>query len=326
MNSVEVEQNYRVGLIGARGHVGSELIPLVAGHPRLELAFISSRTLAGTRLAGHDLEFQDLSPGQVAEREADVYVLALPNGLAAEYVAALDASPHRQAVIVDVSADYRFDDSWVYGQPERFRDRIHRARRIANPGCYATAAQLAIWPIAEQLVHSPQIFGVSGYSGAGTKPSPRNDAENLRDNLIPYSLTGHLHQREISHHLDRAVFFTPHVAPFFRGITLTVSALIAEPTDSAALEAEYRRCYDSESLVRVVGSEIPLVRSIQGAHHVELGGFSVDPTDPRHVVIVATMDNLLKGAATQAVQNINLALELDEFAGIPVAEGGSEKS
>ncbi len=316
---------HRIGLIGARGHVGKELIQLIASHPELDLAFVSSRALAGKPVNAHipdvdtNLVFEELQAGDMASREAEVYILAMPNGLAGEYVAALDASPHRDALVIDVSADHRFDDAWAYGQPERFRETIRSARRIANPGCYATGAQLAIWPVVDKLAAPPHAFGVSGYSGAGTTPSPKNDPEVLRDNLLPYSLTGHLHQREISRHLNRPIFFSPHVAPFFRGITLTVSMVLSEPIDASALEATYRDRYESEQLIRMLGQEIPLVRDIAHQHHVEIGGLSVDPGDQRHIVAIATLDNLLKGAATQAVQNINLALGLDEFAGISSA-------
>jgi len=335
--------SFRVALIGARGHVGSEIIRLLARHPRLELAVAASRTLAGTPVNQHvpeidcALSFEDLGPEQIAARGVDVHILALPNGLADEYVATLDRVGEQRAVVIDVSADHRFvapaaggfvapaASPWVYGQPERFRDRIRGARRIANPGCYATAAQLAIAPVRELLGQSPHVFGVSGYSGAGTKPSPKNDPEVLRDNLLPYSLTGHLHQRELSHHLGIPVYFTPHVAPFFRGITVTVSMVLSRPIDAEGLEARYRTFYAGEPLIQILGQEIPLVRDIAGRHHVAIGGLSVDTSDPqdmpssdhgRHIAVVATLDNLLKGAATQAMQNINLALGIDEFTAI----------
>lgn len=329
------DPSFRVALVGARGHVGSEIIRLIAGHPRLELALAVSRSLAGTPVNQHmsdvdcALSFENLTPERVAAREVEVYILALPNGLAAAQVAALDATTNHRAVVVDVSADHRFADksaesadrdgapySWIYGLSERSRDQLRGAKRISNPGCYAAGAQLAIAPLLDSLAEHPHIFGVSGYSGAGTTPSQRNAPEVLRDNLLPYSLTGHLHQREVSRHLGRPVYFTPHVAPFFRGLTVTVSMVLAEPITEETLHDRYRAFYDGEPLIQILGQEIPQVRDIAGRHHVAIGGLSVDPGDDRHVVVVATLDNLLKGAATQAVQNINLALGMDEFTGI----------
>ena len=227
-----------IGIVGARGYVGGELVRLAARHPHLEIAFVSSRALEGEEVAGHvegappGLRFSSLDERAVAHSAAEVIILALPNGEAPRYIAALDAGDRPRRVVVDVSADYRFDDSWAYGLPERFRDRIRGSRRIANPGCYATAAQLAIAPMLDVLGGVPTVFGVSGYSGAGVTPSDKNNPEILRDNLLPYSLTGHLHEREVSRHLGRPVHFLPHVAPFFRGITVTVNLPLSAPVTS----------------------------------------------------------------------------------------------
>ena len=217
---------------------------------------------------------------------------------------------------MDLSADRRFDPQWAYGLPELGRERIRGARRIANPGCYATAMQLAIAPLLDQLAGPPQCFGVSGYSGAGTTPSDRNNPELLRDNLMPYALANHIHEREVTAHLGVPVEFMPHVAPHFRGITMTVNLWLREPLDRDAVERIYRRRWANEPLVEVV-EEAPWVSRIAGRHGAQIGGFTVAP-DGRRVVVVATLDNLLKGAATQAMQNINLALGFDEFESIPV--------
>jgi N-acetyl-gamma-glutamyl-phosphate reductase common form len=305
--------------VGARGHTGAELVKLIERHPHVQLAFASSRQgvgkpladlVPGTRIA---LLVEDLSPTEIAARDVDAVVLALPNGAAKPYIDAIDASGKR-IVIVDLSADHRFDDTWAYGLPEHHRDDVKGAVRIANPGCYATGAQVGTRPLLD-LVREVHVFGVSGYSGAGTTPSPRNDPAALHDNLMPYALTGHLHEREISRHLQHRVYFTPHVAPFFRGITLTLSMTLTQPIDVVTLRARYRTAYDHEPLVRVV-DDIPLVRDAALRHDVTVGGFAVDESGTR-VVVVVTLDNLLKGAATQAVQNLNLALGLAERAGIP---------
>ncbi|NBD95763.1 MAG: N-acetyl-gamma-glutamyl-phosphate reductase, partial [Gammaproteobacteria bacterium] len=217
---------HRLALIGGRGYTGSNLLPQIARHPELTLMLATSGTSAGQPLRSVDPDWpdpdqrlEDRSPKDCRNIAADVWVLALPNGASAPWVEAI-TSAHPEAVIIDLGADYRFDPDWVYGLTEWNRDALSGARRIANPGCYATGAQFGLIPLRERLVRPPVVFGVSGYSGAGRTPSPRNDPERLRDNLIPYALTGHVHERETSTRLGRPVRFHPHVASFFRGISL----------------------------------------------------------------------------------------------------------
>jgi len=310
----------RIAVVGARGYTGAELLPLILAHPELELAWVGSRKHAGEPVStvidglASTLSFEAPSPERVAELDVEALVLALPNGLSKDYLAPLK----EEVVVIDLSADHRFDDRWAYGLPELFRERLAGARRIANPGCYATAAQLALHPLKAHLSGPPRIFGVSGYSGAGTTPSPRNDPEQLRDNLMPYGLVGHVHEREIGHHLGRPVHFMPHVASFFRGITLTIDLALDEPLDAEAITERLSDRYRDEPLVRVQ-REAPLVRDNAGRHHATLGGVTAQGT---RAVVVATIDNLLKGAATQALQNLALALGLDERGGLPPSEGG----
>tara|TARA_R110002096_G_scaffold161254_1_gene327761 strand:- start:1039 stop:1968 length:930 start_codon:yes stop_codon:yes gene_type:complete len=306
----------RIGLVGARGHTGRELLRLIAARDDLELVFASSRELAGQPVSDVAPEFTDglmfesLAPEAVAARGADAVILALPNGATGPFVAAIDAA-RPQTVIIDLSADYRFDDGWTYGLPEiHGRAGLHTAKRIANPGCYATAGQLAIAPLRGHLAADPHVFGVSGYSGAGTTPSRKNDLDALRDNLMPYALTGHLHEQEMSRQLGLEVRFTPHVAAFFRGIVATVHLSLAEPITRDALIALYETAYRGEALVRVT-ADTPEVRDGADAPGAEIGGFGVS-ADGRHAVVVCTLDNLLKGAAVQALQNLCLALGLPE--------------
>lgn len=313
----------RIGIVGARGHVGAELIRLIAGHPRFELGYVSSRGLDGERVADHNadyaggLRYSAPSREELAGLGADAVVLALPNGKAAEIVDAFgDAGVN--PVIIDLSADFRFDTSWYYGLPELTRKTYAGQLRISNPGCYATAMQLAIAPMLEVLEGPVQCFGVSGYSGAGTTPSDKNDPDKLRDNLLPYALTGHVHEREVTHRLGHPVEFMPHVAPHFRGLTITANLHLSSAFDPDEVLARYRDRYAAEPLVRVL-VDAPWVNRIAGAQHVELGGFSVG-ADGKRLVVVATEDNLLKGAATQALQNLNMAFGLDEFAGIPLPQ------
>jgi N-acetyl-gamma-glutamyl-phosphate reductase len=310
-----------VVVIGARGYTGAELLPLLHRHPRFDLVAVGSGSAAGEAVRDHvpglddcDLEFQAIGPGEIAAIDADACVLALPNGAAAAYVEALDAA-RPNAVIVDLSADYRFDTEWVYGQPERFAVNLDGARRIANPGCYATGAQLALAPLLDVLAGTPAVFGVSGYSGAGKTPSRKNDPDALHDNLLPYSLVDHIHEREVSRHIGRDIRFLPHVAPFFRGISLSVAAELERPVTAAELASVYGEFYAACPLIEVRDS-IPEVTEVRGTHRVIIGGFAASGAHPERVSLVAVLDNLLKGAATQAVQNLNLAFGLHATAGL----------
>ncbi len=313
-------RNLQVGLIGARGHVGSELIRLLAGHPEFELSFVSSREREGKALseyepvADSDLRYSNPTVTEAAALGVDALVLALPNGKAQEFATAVDAqSP--STVLLDLSADFRFDRAWYYGLPELTRAQAAGKTRISNPGCYATAMQLAIAPMCDALAGPVQCFGVSGYSGAGTQPSDKNDPDKLRDNLMPYSLVGHIHEREVADQLGQAIEFMPAVAAHFRGITMTANLHLSRDFDIDKARAVYRAYYAGEPLVRVI-DEVPWVSRIAGRHDVEIGGFTTSG-DGRRLVLVATLDNLLKGAATQALQNLNLAFGLPETMGIP---------
>lgn len=310
-----------INLVGGRGYTGSELLSLIARHPDMDLGMASSRSHVGQPLSStcdgwpdDGRVFTQLEPAGVSAYPADAWVLALPNGLSDPWVEAIRAD-NDDAVILDLGADYRFDTHWAYGLPERFRDQIRQARLIANPGCYATGSQLGLLPLKDRLASVPAIFGISGYSGAGKTPSPKNDPEILRDNLIPYSLSGHVHEKEVSHQLEQAVRFMPHVAAFFRGISLTIAFELNHETTAEELEQTFRQAYDGEARI-MVSTEIPQVSAVQDTPDVHIGGFVVDQRDPRHGSLVVVLDNLLKGAASQAMQNLNLALGLDENSGI----------
>ncbi|KAF4984098.1 hypothetical protein FZEAL_637 [Fusarium zealandicum] len=314
----------RIGLIGARGYTGQALIDLLNNHPLMDLRHVSSRELSGQELKGYtkrNIIYKSSSPEDIAlmDKDIDCWVMALPNGVCKPYIDALNQaqkeSSHK-SVVVDFSADYRFDDSWVYGLPELTkRSKIAQATRISNPGCFATAAQLAILPLRDLIAASPTIFGVSGYSGAGTKKSLKNDVEHLTGGVLPYSLTDHVHEREISHHTTD-VAFIPHVSSWFRGIHLSINIPLNKSMNSRDIRSIYQDRYAGEKLIKVVG-EAPYVKNIQTKHGVEIGGFAVDKTGKR-VVICATIDNLNKGASTQCLQNMNLALGYAEYEGIPV--------
>ncbi|QLG73873.1 hypothetical protein HG535_0F03840 [Zygotorulaspora mrakii] len=315
----------RVALIGARGYTGKNLISLIDNHPFLNVAHVSSRELKGqslhyykkSNIVYESLQIEDIK-GLESKGDVDFWVMALPNKVCEPFVEAIE-SVHGKSKIIDLSADHRFvpETEWTYGLPElNDRSKIAAAKKIANPGCYATGSQLSIAPLTEFITGLPTVFGVSGYSGAGTKPSPKNDPKFLSNNLIPYSLTDHIHEREISSRIGQPVAFIPHVGQWFQGISLTVSI----PIKKGSLTAEdtkkiYEEFFKSEELVHI-GDDIPLVKDISGTHGVVIGGFKVNDAQDR-VVVCATIDNLLKGAATQCLQNINLAMGYGEYEGIP---------
>lgn len=309
---------YQVGIIGARGYVGQELINGILVHPELNLSWLSSRQLAGSPLgalvpeaSSHELIIEALEPEDLSSRPVDVLVLALPNGFAKPYVAAAEGT----RLIIDLSADYRFSDDWIYSVPELNAERLTSSPiRISNPGCYATAMQAVIAPIRERLDGAAHCFGISGYSGAGTRPSPNNDPENLADNILPYKLVEHLHEQEVSRHMGCAIHFSPHVAAFFRGINMTVQwrARVAQSVDE--LVAHYQSYYQAAHYIQVQQT-IPNIQQVVHSPNCIVGGFSVSQ-DGMNISIVSALDNLAKGAASQAMQNINLALGLDESLGI----------
>lgn len=314
-----MSEPYLVGLIGARGHAGAELLHIIARHPELMLAYAVSREWAGRKVNEispdilDEAIFEALSPEEAAARRAHVVILALPDGAAAPYVETVnDVAP--DDIIIDLSADHRFDDEWAYGLPELRRAELSGARRIANPGCYATAMQLALAPLVETLGGVPAAFGVSGYSGAGTAPSPRNDIERLADNLMPYKLVGHNHERETTRHLGVPVRFMPHVHPAFRGLIVTCHIPLSRSLDRGTLKQIYQDAYADEPMIALRDAP-PELKDMAGRNGVLIGGFDVSE-DGKYAVVVASEDNLLKGAATQAIQNANLALGLDELTGI----------
>ena len=367
-------QTKRLALIGARGYTGQELISLIARHPHLQLTHISSRELAGQTLTlpngKGQVRYDNLSASDVGalvgRSEVDCVILALPNAVGIEFVKQIKRALSKRAstkdavVVVDLSADHRFTPDWTYGLPELYNTRQSlRATTnisssdtpcqwISNPGCYATSAQLALYPLYKHHLISPSIppvvFGMSGYSGAGTSPSPKNDVDGvLKDNVMPYALVNHVHEREMSRHLSRCytrefdacadsggvtgVQFIPHVAPFFRGLITTVNVSLTKSMEESTLRQLYAEEYKGERLVKLMGKGgegvggegIPTPRDVAYQHGCVIGGFRVqqgDNVSGGRVVMVSGVDNLLKGAATQAIQNLNLALSWDELTSI----------
>ena len=303
-----------VGLVGARGYVGREVVRLIEADGAFALTLATSRALAGRTLAEAfegtrgDLTVTDDGPEAVAARGCDAYVLGLPNGLAAPYAAAIEAASPG-SVIVDLSADHRGAPGWTYGLPELNRDAIRSARRIANPGCYATAAILSLWPVADLLTGAPSCFGVSGWSGAGTTPSDKNDPDRLKDNVLPYGFGGHGHQGEIGAAIGRDVVFAPHVASFFRGLIVTSTAPITREQSLDELRERYRAAYAGSAVVRVQEAP-PEPAGVANTGAAVVGGMALDEATGT-LTVACALDNLLKGAASQAMENLSLAFGTD---------------
>ncbi|KAI0338317.1 bifunctional acetylglutamate kinase/N-acetyl-gamma-glutamyl-phosphate reductase [Trametopsis cervina] len=345
-------QPKRLALIGARGFTGQTLTSLLSQHPHIELAHVSSRQLEGYSLQEYtkgDLKYSNLSVGDVErmekDGEVDAWVMALPNGVCKPFVDAIDKGASQRtsgekSVIVDLSADYRFEDGWTYGLPELYgRDAIRASKRISNPGCYATSTQLLVAPLLPYIDTQawPTIFGVSGYSGAGTVAGPaapdgrpttaaKVTPESLFGGIRPYALTDHIHEREAGRHLSRLlgthespikVAFVPTVATWFSGIVSTMSMPLNQSITAREVKELYENKYSAERLI-TIKKEVPTLLDIENKHGWTVGGFQVHSEGDR-AVVVGGLDNLLKGAATQCLQNLNIALGYDEYAGIPMA-------
>lgn len=319
-------KNIDVALVGARGYVGFELLKLLDSHPFTNVVAAFSREFKGKAVrdvvAGYSdaaLHYQADELECLAAMKLDVIFLALPNEVAKKYNE-LWLEISNSVCIIDLSSDFRFDEKWTYGQPETCADSLLGKKLIANPGCYATGSQLGLLPIIDNCVGAPTIFGVSGYSGAGSKPSENNNPVRLANNLKAYKLIDHIHEQEVSYVLGKAVHFMPHVAEFFRGIHLTLSVQLDKNYSVQEIEWLYKHCYQACELIKV-SHKIPEVQQVQNTHHVFIGGFTIKDN---HLVLCVVIDNLLKGAATQAIQNMNLAFELEMNLGIKYA-GDSSK-
>ncbi|MEM6648826.1 MAG: N-acetyl-gamma-glutamyl-phosphate reductase [Pseudomonadota bacterium] len=304
---------YTVGLVGARGHVGREMMALIEASPDFELVMATSREHDGKMISAvfdmlkSDVIFEALTPDAVAARGCDILVLGLPNGLAAPYVEAIEANAPK-TLLLDLSADYRHEPGWVFGLSDLLPHDIKDATRIANPGCYATAAILALYPLKDIISGGVSVFGVSGYSGAGTTPGPKNDPDRLRDNILPYGFSGHGHQTEISKTIGHPVRFMPHVASFFRGLITTVSVSLKPGVSLAEIEQLYQDAYADNPTVHLQ-EDPPELREVASTPNAIIGGMALDEST-NMLALSCVHDNLLKGAASQAMDNLRLALDL----------------
>jgi N-acetyl-gamma-glutamyl-phosphate reductase len=340
----------KVAIVGSSGYTGGELFRILLNHPFAEIVAVTSEKSAGrpiTDIFPHllgltDLVCEPLDPEKIAPR-ADLAFLALPHVTAQEAAHRL----HGLGVkVIDLSADHRLSDpasyeQWyehrhqypdllrtaVYGLPELHRERIRTSSLVANPGCYPTSAILGLAPaVAEKLIDPASIIidSKSGVSGAGRSPGMPYHFPEANEGFMAYKIGTHRHTPEIEQEVSKlagsgvAVSFTPHLVPMNRGILTTIYAKLAGALDTAALRERYAAHYRKEPFVRVLPpGQFPNVRNVRGSNFCDIG-LHADPRTGRLVVVTA-IDNLVKGASGQAVQNMNILTGFEETAGLKAA-------
>ena len=334
----------RIGIVGGTGYSGAELLRILIAHPGVQLDVVTSRGETGQLIADFfpafrgllELSFSD--PAQVDLGGCDLVFFATPNGTAMQQVPAL---LDQGVKVIDLAADFRIRDArlwsqWyamehacpellgeaVYGLTEVNREAIRKARLVANPGCYPTAVSLGFLPLLEAgVVNSERLIAdvISGTSGAGRKLTANLLHAEVSESLGAYSASGHRHQPEIVAFLEAVtgrsvgLTFVPQMAPMIRGIHATLYAPLTEP--DADIQAIFEQRFDSEPFVDVMpaGSH-PRTQSVRGTNTCRISWHR--PGNGETLVVLVAEDNLVKGAAGQAVQNMNLMLGLDEAAGL----------
>ena len=340
----------RVGIIGATGYAGGELVRLLLGHKEAKIVWYGSRSYVERKYADIyqnmfqlvDDICQDDNMEAMAE-QVDVIFTATPQGLCASLVK--EEILHK-IKIIDLSADFRIRDvsvyeKWygmehrapqymkeaVYGLCELNREAIKKARLIANPGCYPTCSFLSVYPLVKEGLIDPDtliIDAKSGTSGAGRGAKVDNLFCEVNENIKAYGVTGHRHTPEIEEQLSLAagkqvlINFTPHLVPMQRGILVTAYASLKKDISYKEVKAVYDRYYEKEYFVRVLPEDVcPQTRWVEGSNFVDVN-FKIDPRTKR-IIMMGAMDNLVKGAAGQAVQNMNLMFGVDEAEGLRMA-------
>ena len=313
---------HTAAILGTAGYSGQETLDRVLAHPGFELVALGSDSLAGEGARALDPRLNGSLPAfvtneQAAASGADVLFLCLDNEASAAF------EPPADTVVVDLAGAHRLVDetsargwygtapgAWSYGLPELYPAT---GPLIANPGCYATAALLALGPLHDVLEGPVVVDGKSGVSGAGRTLKTSSHAGSVLENLSPYAVGAHRHAPEIGQQLGRAVCFVPHLLPVRRGLLAT--CYVQTRADVRALLED---AYAGSAVVRVLPEEVvPELARVQGTDAAELGAFTDEETGT--AIVICALDNLGKGAAGQAVQNANLALGLDETAGLRLA-------
>jgi N-acetyl-gamma-glutamyl-phosphate reductase len=336
----------KAAIFGASGYTGQELIRILSAHPQVELVAVTSRRYAGVRVSDvfpslsalTSLAYTNASPREIAGL-CDVVFLALPHGVSMEIAPVFIGAGKK---VIDLSADYRLRDSatyeqWyakhssadlfaqaVYGLPELYRDRIKTSHLIANPGCYPTSIILGLAPaLKNKLLEVSSIIAdsASGVSGAGRDPVVGSLFCEVDGGFKAYKVGKHRHTPEIEQELSQlagekfVISFTPHLLPVKRGILSTIYATLKKEVTEADLQALYASFYAGEKFVRICpAGASPNISSVCGSNYCDIG-LTIDLRTGR-VIIISAIDNLIKGAAGQAVQNMNLVCALPEDSGL----------
>jgi N-acetyl-gamma-glutamyl-phosphate reductase len=326
----------RVGIIGGSGYTGLELIRILLNHPEAEIVAVTSRKRSGKLLKDvyphlvdlTDLKFEDVSIDSISAR-SDLVFTAVPHTRAMAYVPKI---LEYGCKVIDLSADYRLDPGVyedVYGiehkDPRRgvvyglceLHPEIRGVNLVANPGCYPTGAILAAVPLVRAGLADRVIFDAkSGISGAGAEPSARSHFPNLAENIKPYRVTTHRHLPEMIQELKGVdpskISFTPHVIPSIRGILTTAHVILERRVEADEVQAIFDEFYHNKPFVRV--GRIPDLTNVKGSNFCDIG-FELEKRSNR-VVVISAIDNLVKGASGQAVQNMNLVFGLNERTGL----------
>lgn len=337
----------KAGIIGATGYAGGELVRLLLGHKEAEIVWYGSRSYIDKKYADVyqnmfqivDDKCMDDNMEELAEK-ADVIFTATPQGFCAGMISEEILS---KAKIIDLSADFRIKDvsiyeQWykmehkspqfikeaVYGLCEVNREQVKEARLIANPGCYPTCSTLSVYPLLKEGLIDPSsiiIDAKSGTSGAGRGAKVDNLYCEVNENIKAYGVASHRHTPEIEEQLGYAageeirLNFTPHLVPMNRGILITAYANLKKEVSYEEVKAAYDKYYAGEQFVRVLERDVcPQTKWVEGSNYVDVN-FKIDPRTKR-IIIMGAMDNLVKGAAGQAVQNMNLLFGLPENTGL----------
>mgnify|MGYP000851474696 FL=1 len=336
----------KVSIIGASGYAGEELIRLLHGHPHAEIVHLTSERHTGEKISKlyphlthiYDNILDSMEDVRRIAEDSDVLFIALPHGHAMKLVKAIAGLPVH---IIDLGADYRFADtsvyeSWyhvphtdpeaerVYGLAELYRDAIRGAHLIGNAGCYTTASILALTPLVQKhLVQMDSILvdAVSGVSGAGRTPKESTHFPEFYDSFTAYGAVSHRHTPEIEQALSEqagepvTINFTPHLAPIARGILATCYARLADGVTEEDVDAAFAAQYADEFFIRLLGrGAYPSTKYVRGTNYCDIA-WHIDPRTHR-VIVFSAIDNLVKGAAGQAIHNMNIALGLDERTGL----------